>query len=79
MPIHRKHSTIAERTQALTLHACGTKYSEIEAITGIKAEAFKQLLRKAKQRGYLPGGPVKDEHVCDGAKSGRPKVITEAI
>ncbi len=79
MPIHRKHSTIAERAQALTLHACGTKISDIEAITGIKKETFKSLLSRAKKRGYCPGGPVKDEHVQDAPRIGRPKVINETV
>lgn len=35
-PIHRKHSTIAERARVFTLHAKGTKLAEIEELTGIK-------------------------------------------
>ncbi|KAK3905184.1 hypothetical protein C8A05DRAFT_12978 [Staphylotrichum tortipilum] len=79
MPVLRKQSTIAERSQALTLHACGAKSQEIQDKTGIKQSAFYTLLRKAKSRGYIPGGPVKQEHVEDAPKSGRPKAITPVI
>ncbi|KAL2173573.1 uncharacterized protein P884DRAFT_251536 [Thermothelomyces heterothallicus CBS 202.75] len=57
----------------------GVKMSEIEAKTGVKREALKSLLRRAKARGYVPGGRIKDEHVANAPKSGRPKVITESV
>ncbi|KAK4248927.1 hypothetical protein C7999DRAFT_30617 [Corynascus novoguineensis] len=76
---HGKYTSIAQRTQALTLHAMGIKHSEIEAKTGVKKEAFKSLLRRAKDRGYIPGGPVKEEHVANAPKSGRPTVVTEPV
>ncbi|KAL2175089.1 uncharacterized protein P884DRAFT_63151 [Thermothelomyces heterothallicus CBS 202.75] len=75
----RKYTTLAQRVQALTLHAKGAKISEIEAITGIKERAFYTILNRAKERGYIPGGPVKDEHVANAPKSGRPKVVTERV
>lgn len=74
MPIQRKETSIAQRVQALTLHAKGAATAEIEAVTGIKKDTFKALLRKAKLRGYSPGGPVKDEHVENAPRSGRPRV-----
>ena len=55
MPVHRKESILAERVQALTLHSVGKTTAEIEAKTGIRHKAFKQLLRKAKGRGYIAG------------------------
>ncbi|KAL2146644.1 hypothetical protein VTI28DRAFT_3143 [Corynascus sepedonium] len=57
----------------------GVKMSEIQAKTGIKPSTFYALLRKAKERGYVPGGPVKEEYVADAPKSGRPTVITEPV
>ncbi|AEO61168.1 hypothetical protein MYCTH_61415 [Thermothelomyces thermophilus ATCC 42464] len=74
-----KCTTVVQRTQALTLHSMGVKTSEIEAKTGVKKEALKSLLRRAKARGYIPGGPIKEEHVANAPKSGRPKVITESV
>lgn len=79
MPVLRRESTIVERTQALTLHAKGAKYPEIEAQTSIKKEAFKALLRRAKERGYIPGGRIQEAHVENTPRSGRPKVIDEAL
>jgi hypothetical protein len=75
MPVVRKHSTVAERVQALTLHAVRRSHKEIEAITGIKSDAFKQLLRRAKKRGYVVGDKIEEAFVLNGEKTGRPKVI----
>lgn len=63
MPVRRKESTVTERTQALTLHASGTRLPEIKAITSIKKAPSYKFLKKAKQRGYVPGGLVLPEHV----------------
>ncbi|KAK0735098.1 hypothetical protein B0T26DRAFT_628421, partial [Lasiosphaeria miniovina] len=71
--VHRKDSTIAERVQALTLHANSAKIPQIEAITGIKKAAFYAPLKKAKDRGYAPGDKIQDRHVENAPKSGRPK------
>jgi len=79
MPVHRKESTVVERTQALTLHAAGSGYDKIEAITGIKKDAFKAMLRRAKSRGYVPGDAVKEAHVVNTPRPGQPKVITPEI
>ncbi|KAH6635979.1 hypothetical protein F5144DRAFT_161575 [Chaetomium tenue] len=79
-PIPRKESTLVERVQALTLHSKGAKTPEIENITGIRKEAFKALLRRAKDRGYCVGGPIKEEHVVNGPRTGRPtKGATESV
>lgn len=74
-----KYTKNDQRIQALTLYGTGTKISEIEAITGIKANTFYAILRRAKERGYVPGGPVKEEHVANAPKSRRPKAVTEPI
>ncbi|KAK3336981.1 hypothetical protein B0T19DRAFT_338554, partial [Cercophora scortea] len=70
-------STVAERVQALCLHAVGKRVSEIEAVTGIKKEAFKQLLKRAKSRGYVVGDKIEDRFVLNAERSGRPKIIGE--
>ena len=75
MTVPRKESTIAQRVQALTLHSTGAKPPEIESVTGIKKNAFKALLRRAKDRGYQPGGRIKDEYVENGTRTGRPKNV----
>jgi hypothetical protein len=75
-PVVRHHSAIAKRVQVLSLHAMGHA-SRIEELTGITRSAFKNLLRKAKGRGYVPGDKITDEHVCDAPRSGRPKIIGE--
>ncbi|KAK0655534.1 hypothetical protein B0T16DRAFT_301255, partial [Cercophora newfieldiana] len=40
-------------------------------------EGFKQLLRRAKERGYVVGDAVKQRFVKNAVKSGRPRVIRE--
>lgn len=75
MPVVRKQSTVAERTQALTLHAGGHTYQEIEALTGIKCSTFKALLRRAKERGYVVGNAIPQHFVKNAVKSSRPRVI----
>ena len=60
-------------------YANGAKLAQIEDLTGIKKGAFHALLHKAKARGYELGGPVKDEHVQDAPRSGRPKVIDDNV
>ncbi|AEO58153.1 hypothetical protein MYCTH_36895, partial [Thermothelomyces thermophilus ATCC 42464] len=60
------------RIQALTLHSIGVKMSKIEDKTGVKKDTLKALLRRAKARGYIPGSPIKDEHVANIPKSRRP-------
>lgn len=64
----RKYTTLCQRVQALTLHAMGAEMSEIEAKTGIKERVFKAILYKAEVRGYVPGGPIDDEHVVTAPK-----------
>ncbi|KAK3379363.1 hypothetical protein B0T24DRAFT_546277, partial [Lasiosphaeria ovina] len=75
--VYRKNYTIAERVQALTLHANGVKIPQIEAITGIKKHAFYTLLKKAKSRGYTPSDKIEERHIEDASRNGRPKVIGE--
>ncbi|KAK4141109.1 uncharacterized protein C8A04DRAFT_31316 [Dichotomopilus funicola] len=62
-PTDRKQYSIIARVQALTLHACGTKVSDIEKITGVKKWAFMALLARAKKRGYVPGARIVYEHI----------------
>lgn len=73
--IYRKYSTVAERAQALTLHAKGASYQHIEDKTGIKKSTFKAILRRAKGRGYEVGDAIKVAHVQDAPRPGRPRVI----
>lgn len=62
------------RVQALTLHAEGASRAKISEKTGYSTSAFTVLLRKAKSRGYVVGGPVLLEYVIDSPGRGRPKV-----
>ncbi|KAL2174108.1 uncharacterized protein P884DRAFT_230759 [Thermothelomyces heterothallicus CBS 202.75] len=78
-PAVHEEPAVREEPAALTLYSIGVKMSEIEAKTGVKREALKSLLRRAKARGYIPGDPIKDKHVANIPKSRRPKVITKSI
>jgi hypothetical protein len=45
--------------------------------TNIKRQAFYALRRKAIERGYVVGGRILEEHVADGLKKGRERIIVE--
>lgn len=67
-----KKQHIARRAQALTLHGVGISFAEIKKKTGYSKSSFYELRQKAIGRGYVDGGPVLDEHVIDGKRTGRP-------
>ncbi len=58
----------------------GTKkerYKEIKKSTGIKREAFRKIIRKAKARGYnfkINKLRIRLEHLIDAPRSGRPNI-----
>ena len=76
--VYQKHD-IGARIQALSLLEVGTPISLITEITGISQRSVYHLKVKAKQRGYDPkvSRVIKVEYVEDGARSGRPKKISE--
>jgi hypothetical protein len=63
---------IAQRTQALSLHAEGSTRATIQEKTGYSPSGFTRLLQKAKQRGYVVGGVIINAHVEDKPRTGRP-------
>jgi len=75
----RTEYTIAERVQALAMHATGKKPVEIEAIVGMHRESFKTVLKRAKQRGYVVGGKIEERHVESLPRSGRPTKASTAV
>ena len=75
----RTEYTIAERVQALAMHATGKKPVEIEAIVGMHRESFKTVLKRAKQRGYVVGGKIEERHVESLPRSGRPTKAATAV
>lgn len=72
MPPPRKKQSIARRVQALSLHGAGISFAVITKTTGYGRSSFYELRQKAISRGYVDGGPVLDEHVIDGKRTGRP-------
>jgi hypothetical protein len=69
--------TITQRSQALSLHASGTARGRIEELTGYSSSGFSRLLRKAKSRGYVIGGPILPYYIEDEPRTGRPLILTE--
>lgn len=60
------------RCQVLALHGAGLSRKQIYEVTGVSPTGFFRLLRKAKERGYVVGGPVLLAYVKDAKRSGRP-------
>lgn len=73
--------SIAERVQALTYLSLGYKPRQVEELIGVKERTARNILTKAKERGFDPQHSLKilEHHVEDGAKSGRPKEITKEV
>ncbi|KAI0144867.1 hypothetical protein BJ166DRAFT_79302 [Pestalotiopsis sp. NC0098] len=69
--------SIAQRAQALQMYADGKTRTEIQAVVGYSPDGFNSLLRTARSRGYVKGGPIYDHHVQDSPRSGRPAVRRE--
>ncbi|KAL2153083.1 hypothetical protein VTH82DRAFT_4238 [Thermothelomyces myriococcoides] len=70
------HHDIATRAQVLTLKLIvQLDNKQIEALTGVKARTVNNFVTKALERGFDPSqipAVIRDEHVCDAPKSGRP-------
>jgi transposase len=70
---------ICARTQALSLLAFGLPTSAVEDVVGIPARTLRNILEKAKKRGF---DPTKDQkillhYVEDGERTGRPREIDD--
>ncbi|KAL2023057.1 hypothetical protein VTK56DRAFT_3967 [Thermocarpiscus australiensis] len=67
---------IATRAQALTLKLIvQLDNKQVEELTGIKPRTLNDLANRALARGFDPNvSPpiIRDEHVCDAPKTGRP-------
>ena len=70
---------ICARTQALTLLAFSMPTRVIEDAIGIPQRTLRNILAKAKERGFEPDKDQKIllHYVEDGVKSGRPREINE--
>jgi hypothetical protein len=64
-----KRSNNLERCQALSMLASGQTPNHIETVVGITPAALSKMLTKAKNRGYVPGGKILEDHICDGKPS----------
>ncbi|KAL2177080.1 uncharacterized protein P884DRAFT_23925 [Thermothelomyces heterothallicus CBS 202.75] len=51
------YTSIAQRTQTLTLHSLGVKASEIEAITGMKKKCIEGPLTQGSETGLCTRRP----------------------
>ncbi|RYP20116.1 hypothetical protein DL765_002958 [Monosporascus sp. GIB2] len=67
---------VATRAQALTLYGSGASFAEINRLTGYTRAGFNSLRYSAQRRGWVPGGPVRKEHVVSAARAGRPRKAT---
>ncbi|KAH6986757.1 hypothetical protein EDB80DRAFT_731947 [Ilyonectria destructans] len=73
---------ITARTIVLTLKApsgAGKSSAEVEAITGVTLRSINYIYRRAIQRGFQPEERpfrIRDEHVQDAPRSGRPRKDT---
>ncbi len=64
----------ATRAQALALKVVGFPPDQIRAMTGIAPRTVNDILDRAIQRGFDPANPtIKDIHVEDAPRSGRPR------
>ncbi|KAJ9497098.1 hypothetical protein H2202_007254 [Exophiala xenobiotica] len=80
---HRDTGTrysIAQRSQALTLHSIGWTTAQIAAYTKIPERSVRAIAEKARKRGFQPQKDprILDYFVEDGYKPGRPKEITNS-
>ena len=71
--------SIAQRSQALTLHSIGWKTAQIAAYTKIPERSIRAIAEKARKRGFTPQEDprVLDHFVEDGYKPGRPREVLE--
>jgi len=71
----------ATRAQAITLKMIGATYEQIEQQTGISRRTVLRIYAKAIERGFDPKAEppiIRDIHVQDAPRSGRPSKQTEA-
>jgi transposase len=74
------HYDGATRAQVVTLKAMGVKNDQITAKTGVPDRTIRGIYERAIKRGFDPNSAlpvVKDEHVVDAPRSGRPSKQTE--
>jgi hypothetical protein len=78
---HGHRYSIAQRVQCLTLLVEGLSGPEIEKRIGVKPSTQSYIKKKALQRGFRPQEDprILDHHVMDGASTGRPKKIPQAV
>jgi len=69
----------ATRAQVIALRAFGVTHKTVSAITNVQERTQTKMLRKAKDRGFIPGGVLLDEHIKDAPKSGAPRKMTPAF
>ena len=73
---------IAARAQIVTLKAFGFKNEEISIKTGVPIHTIQKIYLRAQKRGFDPNSDlpiVKNEHVIDAPRSGRPSKQTEEV
>jgi len=71
---------IATRAQAITLKVLGVPNDQIERQTGIKPRSVNDIFDRAISRGFDPNAEfpiIRDIHVEDAPRSGRPTVQTD--
>ena len=69
----------ATRAQVVALRAFGATHKDVATITNIQEHTQTKMLRKAKDRGFIPGGVLLDKHIKDAPKSGAPRKMTPAF
>lgn len=78
---HGTRYSLVQRTQCLTLLSLGYSFKFVEDTIKIPEKTSRRILKKAEQRGYHPAEDprILEHHVEDGARSGRPKEISDAV
>jgi hypothetical protein len=75
----RHRYTLAQRIQCLTLLAEGFPALHVKQKTGVSERSQRSIRKKAYDRGFDPDKDpcILEAYVVDGARSGRPKEISE--
>ncbi|KAI1819728.1 hypothetical protein F4861DRAFT_543621 [Xylaria intraflava] len=74
-PAKKANHDNAVRAQALAFKAQGYTVRQIFELTGIKSATLYNLIKKAKERGWVEGQPVLTAHVEDRPRNGRPSLL----
>lgn len=70
----REHSN-AIRVQCIQMRVDGRSFEDIKAQTGVPRRTVLNWQKRAKERGWEPGRPIREDHVSNLPRSGRPVLM----